>query len=248
MRTERPGIDVRGRAVSLGLMIALAACVSVRGQAAATQPAGAKSARSVRLDERNRLAWEALRLRHAGKTTESTAVADRMLAIERSLFAAESTDLAGALEFVARIHEFDADFGPALAALREAVAIREKAARVGDWVLVDDRFAAERIGRLSELDAAKRARFPRAPPVARQGHDAGQEILPGRRGRRGPQAGGPEDEGDRRRRSPRIRLGPRPPGKLREDPHLPPPRGRPEMEVRERPLCASEGDPHADAR
>ena len=89
MRTERPGIEVCGRAVSLGLLMALAAHVSARGQEAARQPAGAKSDRSVRLDERNRLAWEAVRLRHAGKTAEASAVAGRMLTVERSLFGAE---------------------------------------------------------------------------------------------------------------------------------------------------------------
>ena len=84
---------------------------------------------------------------------------------------------------MARIHEFDADYGPALAALREAIAIREKAARTGDWVLVDDRFAVQRLGRLSELDAAKRARFrevlrlhDRASTLGKKSYRVGEAI------------------------------------------------------------------------
>jgi CHAT domain-containing protein/tetratricopeptide (TPR) repeat protein len=101
-------------------------------------------------------------MRHAGRTAEAATAADAMLLLERQLFSKNNLDLAGALEFVARMHDFDADFEPALAALHEAVAIRAKAADAMDWQAIDDHYSLDRIGRLTKLNVAKRQRYREA--------------------------------------------------------------------------------------
>ena len=121
-------------------------------------PAG--QGRSDRLRERNRLAWEALRMRHAGKTAEAAGAADAMLVVERQLFDNDDLDLAGAWNS-RQIHEFHADFAAALAPLREAIGIRAKVSGAQDWRAIDDRYSLERIGRLAELSDAGTQAVPR---------------------------------------------------------------------------------------
>jgi hypothetical protein len=122
-------------------------------------------------------------MRHAGRTAEAAGAADKMLMVERRLFSKDDLDLAGALEFVARIHEFHADFEPTVAALREAIAIREKASGARDWQAVDDRYALDRMGRLNKVAAAERVRyrealhlFDKAGALARKTFQVGEAI------------------------------------------------------------------------
>ena len=169
-------------------MLTMATEDATFGQSPPAAPVSPGQGQSDRLKERNQRAWEALRLRHAGESAKAAAAADTMLRIERDLFDRDHLDRAGALEFAARMHENDAAFGPALEALREAIAIRQKVSAPGDWQLVDDRYAVERLGRLSELDASKQKQYrevlriyDKASTLGKKAYQVGEAIAQLRR-------------------------------------------------------------------
>jgi CHAT domain-containing protein/tetratricopeptide (TPR) repeat protein len=112
-----------------------------------------------RLEPRNALAWEALRLRGAGRLAEAMDAADRMIEVERKLFGDEHEDLAGALEFAAGFHAANEDLAGALARLREAFSIRERVGGADHWQTADARLAIERFGRLSELSGDRLRKY-----------------------------------------------------------------------------------------
>jgi len=112
--------------------------------------------RSDRLRERNQYAWEAVRLRDAGKTAEARAAAEKVLRVERQIFGDAPEDLAEALESHARFHATVDDFEAARAALQEALALWEKLRPKDHWHTVDVRFELARVEALCRLDTSAR--------------------------------------------------------------------------------------------
>src|SRR4051812_675543 len=129
-----------------------------------------------RLKERNALAWEVLRLREAGKTAEGVAAAEMMLAVERQIFGAGHEDLAGALEYAAGAHTVHADFEGARDRAREALAIREKVLGADHWLTIDGRYALDRLGPLTELDAGRRERYREGARLAIESNQFGRRT------------------------------------------------------------------------
>ncbi len=119
------------------------------------------------LRERNELAWEVIRLREAGKTELAVTAVTEMLVIERRLFGKHHKDLAGALEWSAKIYASDTDFESAHACLQEAIAIRTEVSGSDHWQTVDGRYALERIERLAKLDRQQRRDYRNARELFR---------------------------------------------------------------------------------
>src|SRR5689334_19020500 len=119
----------------LGIGLAVTGTSACRGQADVPPE---------RLEKRNALAWEVVRLREAGQVREAVSAADRMLEVERALFGPKHEDVAGALEFAAGADMANGEFERASARLREALAISESALGPDHSLTIELKFALER--------------------------------------------------------------------------------------------------------
>jgi tetratricopeptide (TPR) repeat protein len=150
---------------------------------------------SKQLDERDRLAEQMEKPGRENKLTESIAVAEKMLAIERALFGNDHLEVAGSLQLLGRLHEARGAFARAHRALAEVAAIMTRLYGPQHWRTIDSRLDLadldlrarlsaeqhrltearqldERVGRLQ-----RQRRFRQALPAAQQSLAIRKELL-----------------------------------------------------------------------
>src|SRR5262249_27671722 len=109
-----------------------------------------------RLQERDRHAAEAEKLRQAGKLVEAIAAWEKKIAIERVVLGDRHEDLIVSLEELADLHEAREDFAAARKVHQEILALSRKRYGDQDWRVTDARLALEHGERLAALDPDQR--------------------------------------------------------------------------------------------
>src|SRR2546429_4847595 len=81
------------------------------------------------------------KLRTAGQLAEAGTAAEKLLAIQREVFGNVHEQVAGALQYVAELHEAREEFGAARKARQEVLAIKTKLHGTDHWQTTDARRA-----------------------------------------------------------------------------------------------------------
>jgi tetratricopeptide (TPR) repeat protein len=114
------------------------------------------------LKERDRLSAEVDALQGAGKTSETIAAAEAMLAVERRHLGNDHLDVAGSLGRLAGLQAEREDVTAAKASHREALAILRKSLGESHWRVGDARRALEDLERLAGMDRERRRNLTEA--------------------------------------------------------------------------------------
>lgn len=134
------------------------------------------SDQQARLKERDRYAAEAQKLRQAGKLTEATAAAEKVVTVEREVFGGVHEELADSLTRLAGLYEDRDDFAAARKAREEVLAVRRRLDGEGHWRVADAQRALARGTRVAALDAPRRQALREAARLREKVDLAGGEI------------------------------------------------------------------------
>jgi CHAT domain-containing protein/tetratricopeptide (TPR) repeat protein len=125
-------------------------------------PAKLSEAARLRLQERDRHLEQANRLAESGNLEGGVREAEAALAIDRQVQGEFSEDVAATLGFLAKMHEFREDWGPARKALQDVLALRERQPDPKDWRVREARRALADLERRSSMTPGQRQRYWRA--------------------------------------------------------------------------------------
>ena len=169
-RTCQIGISflhiVTGLVISAGLGVS-----TTWPQEAALGPAAppklSEAERARRLEERDRLRSEAMKLANAGKLDEAVAAVLKELAVSRGVRGGLHDDVVTSLESLARLHEARADWSSARKALADVVLIRERQPDRKDWRIGHARRALTNLDRRAAMSPDQRQRLQEADRLNR---------------------------------------------------------------------------------
>jgi tetratricopeptide (TPR) repeat protein len=141
-----------------------AATALSQGQRPGTIPAPrlSEAERARRLQQRDQIRSEVIRLEQAGKLDEAATVAVKELAVTREVQGELHDDVVDSLDYLARLHEFGEDWAAARKALAEVLAIRQRQSDRKDWRIADARRALADLDRRAALDPPQRHRLDEA--------------------------------------------------------------------------------------
>ena len=118
--------------------------------------------RQERLKERDRYNRESRKCWSDGKLPEAIAAAEKMLAIEREVYGSEHDDIAGSLDWLARLNAEQNDFTTARKLGQERLALSEKLHGSGGWQVFDARLALAFLEQVAALSPDQRKRVAEA--------------------------------------------------------------------------------------
>jgi tetratricopeptide (TPR) repeat protein/CHAT domain-containing protein len=153
----------RNLVVALATALATIALPGISTAPAQGQPPAPTSARELsegertrRIQERDRLRAEAIKLAQASKLDEAVLPLEKVLALTRQLRGELHEEVVGSLEMMARTHELRDDWAAARKALMEVLAIRERQPDQKDWRIADARRAVADCDRREALEPDQR--------------------------------------------------------------------------------------------
>src|SRR5207244_5792114 len=114
------------------------------------------ASQQAKLAEARRYSKESAALEGEGKLPEAIAAAQKMLAIERSLFGDAHADVVGSLQRLARMNERLEDFPAADKERKEVLALQIRLHGEKDWHVLDARLALKHLELLVSMDAKNR--------------------------------------------------------------------------------------------
>lgn len=129
------------------------------GRATAVEPPRPPltAAQKERLKNRDRFASEARKAEATGKLAEAIPAVEKILTIEREVFGSVHAEVAGSLDWLARLRAEQGDFVAARKAAQEAWAVRTKLYGEKHWRTTDARLRLADVERLRQLTPAARA-------------------------------------------------------------------------------------------
>jgi CHAT domain-containing protein/tetratricopeptide (TPR) repeat protein len=144
-------------------IVAMASVLAVAGAARGQEAKqGQTGEQKEKLLERDKYGKEALALEGTGKIAEAIAAAEKMLALERSIFGNVHEEVAGSLTLLGRLHERQEDFGSAVTVRKEALEVWIKLRGNEAWQVTDARLEVEQTETLANLGAKAREELRRA--------------------------------------------------------------------------------------
>jgi CHAT domain-containing protein/Tfp pilus assembly protein PilF len=120
------------------------------------------------LDEGNRLAQEAVKLRDAGKFAEAAPLAEKILAMQRRLFGHYQKGTADVLTTLAQLYERSDDFDHLRSVRREILTVYRQILPVDHHLVTDAIRSLAEVDRLELLDPKDRARLREADGLVEQ--------------------------------------------------------------------------------
>jgi tetratricopeptide (TPR) repeat protein/CHAT domain-containing protein len=149
----------------VALLIGLCIVASCPGRTASAQAGPAKAPetdRAGRLQERDHLRAEALRLANAGRLAEAIAGIKSVVAIERDVLGEWSDEVVVSLGLLARLHEATGNWGAARTTLEEVLTLRGRQPGHKEWQVGDTRRALLDLEKRSAMRPEQRGRLQRA--------------------------------------------------------------------------------------
>jgi len=141
-----------------------AATAWAQGQPPGRVPAPrlSEAERTRKLQERDQIRTELIKLAQAGKLDEVTEGVVKILAIERRVLGELHEDVVASLEYLARLQESRENWAAARLALREVITIRERQPDQKDWRIADARREVADLERRAALNPAQRQQLREA--------------------------------------------------------------------------------------